>query len=388
MFGIFSAFTSLAVVYLGVRIATGNAGSMARIIPLGIRIGFILILLMGSIKYAGKMMDVFDQLVAFGGGGFSPWQKIDEFLADLLGFTKNVGDGSLKDGIIGLLNGSIFAKGFGFLMSMVGIFTVGSLIVFTVSALYVYLASFIAFCFLLIILPILLPFFLFTYTEGYFIKWFNLLLSTIITPTLLFGFLSVFLIDGNPIPVSTAAKPTVNKACEAGKPQSQCNPNFNNQPIAGNKAVFPSILADIKAKLGPDYMQRRIFSGQSLSPSLIMTTDKNERNYLACIGGDPSIDCKLPKFGSSPTATSSNPYFLSSIDYSPFKKTVIDFGVDRDEINKFLLQKFFELLIFTLILNSVVTFIPSLSASIAGGVSTGVANMSSPLTRALQSLNK
>lgn len=390
MLAIVSALTTLAIVILGIRVATGNAGSLPRVIPLAIRAGLVLTLLTGSITYAEKMFTVFDEVIAIASpSGFSPWIHIDKFISEFLGFTKSSGDGSLKDGIIGLLNGSVFAKSFGFMLSIIGICAVGSLIVFIISTLYVYLASFIAFSLLLIITPILLPFFIFTYTEGYFIKWFNLLLSTIITPMLLLGVLSIFLVTQAPIPVSTDANPTLNKECKAGMAESQCNRKFNGQPIPERAAIFPSILKEIMDKLGSDYMKKYYYTGNSFLPAQIMQTDRNEYNFQFCMANqrDAALCEAAINKSNAPFSSNINPYFTASINYSPGYYSVIDFGSKHEEMHKFLVKKFFELLIFTLLMNSIVAMIPSISASIAGGVSTGVANISTPLKEALSKLS-
>lgn len=290
---IFVVLATLAIMFTGIAIMTGASNISARVIITLLRIGIIYYILSNITVYAGYILGIFDELLAFvTPPGFTPWTQIDAFIGKLLGFntytdcltvagsttcaTKLTGH---ENGIIGFIVGSIFSKNMGVMVAITGAIAVAGLLVFIIQSLYLYISSFVAIAFLLAISPILIPFLLFPYTERLFTQWLSLLLSSILTPVLMFAFLSMLLDNVTP--------------CGASLDTTR----------------FNCIVDDAMAALSSDptqpadYMKSCLREKQPLFASMLMPTLPSVSQTLACIAGGNTADC-LAKLNNDPAIQS------------------------------------------------------------------------------------
>lgn len=379
MSGLLPAVITLAIALFGVRVISGEQN----IAPIGfglmIRIGVVLMLSAGFGGYAGSMFDILDELVSLTTpDGFTPWTHIDAFIGKLLGFTTCTlppvvvcTTSSLKDGIIALLAGSFFAKNLGVMVTLVGGFAIFVLFKFIFNAVYLYLSSVLAIGFLLIISPMVIPFFVFTYTEHFLIKWFRLLVSTMLTPMLMFAILPIFL---SPQPA---------------KPAIPASPPFAPVPATpASEGIFKDIINEIFTIVPPDYLKECVRQDQPLTSSWLIPTDKTVRDAVACVG-KPNLCPEIDKFTSA-LQIFNNANLSNAFNYSAFNFPVIDCGegdtnpstaiIENDFYIKYqVFSKLFTMVIFALLLNSMLGIIPTIASNIAQGTTVGAARMSSSL---------
>lgn len=208
-----------------------------------------------------KLYDAYDEIVNMGNASNTTiWAQIDLFLSDLLGFTTGA-RGSIKEGIIALLNGSIFAKSLGVMLSLIGVFAVANLLMLILQTMYLYLASFMAFSFLICLGPLFILFFIFGYTERFFSKWFELIITTFLTPLLLFAFLGIFINETPPQNGSTQPTPGLIKQAVIDVFVALGNGNYSE---------------------GKNYVKRCLLPAQPLLSSFLLPTDSNLADKMAC----------------------------------------------------------------------------------------------------------
>ncbi len=362
MVSFLSPLFAVALIWLGVRAATGESSVFPRAMGLALRVGivtasFYLIEKFIPAFYTDKYSPIlFQTLDGSFIGKLNPWLEVDKVISRILGFADQ--SSSIKDGLIGLIDGSFFSKNFGIMLSVVGCFAIFSLLMLAVQILYVYLSSVILIGFLIITLPIFIPFIVFTYTETYLAKWFNILLSSLLTPTLMFFFLALFMV-------------TI--------PASGSDPE--------RKGIFISIVDDIFATLPPDYLDASLHRSMPLNRAILYPSDSEQYNFLACIGQSLGTCPDRYKFNSS-TQYNINPNVSKGMNSNILRINKLDFGKKDDEIKKSLLKSLLELLMFAIILNLGVKLIPSISKDIAGGATAGLEGLASPLTRAIKSMRQ
>lgn len=341
---------ALAVIFFGIKLLAGepNVGSTA--FSTILRLGFVLAFSMELADLGETVFNIFDQLLNLvTPAGFSPWVQIDAFLGKLLGFAPGT---QIQDGILGMLNGSFFAKNFGLMLSLVGIFTVISLLLFIFHVTYLYLSSIIAIGFLLLISPIIIPFALFNYTKRLSEKWLNMLISSMLTPMIMFALLTMFLgIPGKPAP---------------------------------DDGVFQEYIDQIFLALGPDYLNQCIHAKQPLTKAWLLPTDANKWNTIACENNTAA--CTEIDKNYSPTQLFMYQNANRSLNYSPFNVQIFDCGIRDASIKKEVMKYLFLILFMTVIMNSILSRIPSVASDISGGAATGVTNLISPVTTIMNRL--
>lgn len=380
---VLSAILTLAITLFGLKAMLGEQKINQHGVRLLIRIGLVLMFTLALTAFTSYAFAIFKQLIEIVSPfGFSPWEQIDRFLGKLLGYSKctTAANGTLsctttsdiKDGIVGLLAGSFFSKNLGIMLSVIGCYTIFSLLMFVFQVVYLYLASFLAVAFLMIIAPIFIPFYLFTYTEHYLIKWFDILISNMLTPMLMFAFLSMFLM------------PTTSTV---------------NGVKVTEESTFQGIVDDIFKILPPDYLQRCLRESQPLLHSASTSSDatlwgkavviSNASNVNPWINGIPLSKADQ---NTSSVQTFVDPNRSQESVGSPFNYPAIDCGpddpitpkIDDDAtIKREVFIKLMELLLFTLLMNAMLSRIPQLASDIGGGISTGTIDLAGLINRAL-----
>lgn len=350
---IFGPLALLAMMILGIRVMNGERNARALGISFLIRLGIIFFLGMNVIWFATKSFDIFDQIVAIGNKGVLPWTQIDLFLNSLMEFGTD-DPASINKGIVLLLNGSFLSKNLGAMLTIVGVFIIFYMLLFSIQAVYLYISSVIGFAVLIIIFPIVFTFYIFHYkwTERFFTKWFDIALSLMLTPLLMFAFLGIFM----DTPSTTGGAPT--------------------------PGALTKLVDDIFTKLGgKDYVQRCLRVDQPFMSSWLMPTDPNFVDDTACPKNNPN--CTEKNKDSNSVQTFMNPLLYRSLNYSPLYVPMIDCGINDRKIKIAVFQKMLELLIYVVLIQSMLSKIPSISSDLSKGVSTSVSDIMSPVHTAL-----
>lgn len=351
----------LAVVIFGLKVFNVRNNPFTVGLSTLIKIGIALFLINNFGGFGEKLYDGFDEIVNFSNiGGTTIWAQIDAFLSDLLGFTVgNTGD--INQGILALLNGSIFAKSLGIMVTVIGLFAIGSLLLFILQATYLYLSSYIGFGFMLAISPIFAIFLMFGYTERYFSKWLELILSTVLTPLLMLSFISMFL-DIQP---TGSGPPT---------------PGLLRLAVDD---VFIALGRGDKTE-GKNYIKRCILTDQALFSSYMLPTDSTLVDQLACKNSPNPLNCsELDKNNSAPTWLNSS--LIGNFDYMPFTVTKVDCGVDSltgiddDQIKKNVFNALAVLFLYGMLINAMLHRIPDIAQDIANGVNVGISSLETPV---------
>lgn len=361
----------VVIAAFGVRMLGAEQQLSPRGLALLLRIGIMLFLVNGLGGYAGALFDIFDELVTVvTPNNFNPWQSIDIFLGELLGFpTADFQTRQIKDGIIGLLEGSLFAKNFGAMLTVVGGFAVLGLLIFIFQAVYLYISSVLAIGFLIIITPVIFPFIVFERTRGFLDRWLNLYISSLLTPMLMFSMLYVFIIP-------------------------------NTDDTVTPQGIFKTAIDDIIVQLGgtttsgTDYMQRCLHNNQPIVFSASRATDPNLYNELT--GLNPEHNLSLSPLA-APVQSFYDPNLQKAFENKaipapiPTNVPIVDCGTtysatgDKIDIDKEMKDKILKdllvILIFAVLMNAMLSKIPIISADMTSGATTGVSNLISPLTR-------
>lgn len=344
----------LAIAIFGLKVLGLRNNPFTVGLGLLIKLGIIFFIISNFGGLGDKLYQSFDQIVNFANiSGTTVWAQIDAFLSDLLGFV--TGDtNSIDQGILALLNGSIFAKGMGIMITVIGLFAVGSLLLFIFQAVYLYLSSFLGFGFLLAIAPIFVVFLMFNYTERYFSKWLELIISSVLTPLLLFSFMGIFL-DIQP---------------QGGGP---VQPGLLRQSVDN---VFIALGMGDKAE-GKSYVKRCVMPNQPLFSSYMLPTDSNLVDKLAC--PPPLLPNCSERDRNNGVPTWFDSSLFRSFDYMPFTITKIECGTFDDEIKKNVIEALIILFIYGAIINAMLHRIPDIAQDLANGVNVGISSLSTPI---------
>ncbi len=350
----------IAIALFGVRMIAGEQNLAPQAISLILKIGIMLFLVDNVGGYAGSFFGIFDQALTLVTPGITPWQMIDSFLGEILGFaTFDSPDRTIKDGIIGLLQGSLFAKNFGAMLSIVGGFAIFSLLLFIFQTVYLYLSSILAIAFLILLIPIIGPFIIFGYTGRFLDKWLDLFIYSIITPMLMFAFMAFFL---------------------------------SPDPTSGSKGLFKDSADKIMLIIDPaytgrtDYLKRCLHPNEPVIFSSNMSTEPNVYNYLEDLTKSPTIPSEA-----APVQTFMNPNLQKAFDNNIINLRVTKFDCGGPEDGKMKMDLLYELiilLILAILMNSMLTRIPSIASDIARGATTGVTNLVTPLTSLINKMRR
>jgi hypothetical protein len=358
---------TLSIVMFGLKVFNVRSSPYNAGIGLVIKLGIALLLVNNFGGFAPRLYDVFNELVNIGNLGGTPiWKQIDLFLSNLFGFVSN-SPSDIEKGVMALLSGSIFAKGLGITITLVGVLAIGSVIIFILQAMFLYLISFIAFSFLLAIGPIFAIFFIFGYTERFFSKWFELILSTVLTPLLMFAFLSIFLDVQAP----------------AGGGSGPPSPGIISQAV---EEVFIA-LGNGRRDAGKDYVRRCLKTAQPLVSAYLLPTDPNLADKLAC---PPPLlpDCQRRDEYNGTMQSWLNPYIAGNLNYTPYTVSTIDCGINDSKIKEEVFKKLLALFIYVAFINAMVHRIPGIATDLANGVNVGMTHLASPVMSMIDSIKR
>ncbi|MEZ5691356.1 MAG: type IV secretion system protein [Rickettsiales bacterium] len=368
---LYPALIALAIAILGISMLGATPALGGRAISLLIKIGVVIMIVNSLSWFHTTMLQIFDEVVTVANPapGF-PWTNIDYFFEKLMGFGRDsLGNQiDLKDGIMGLLHGSVFAKNFGIMLTIIGLFVLFSITMFVIQVVYLYLSSFLTIAFIILIIPIIVPFLLFGYTQNFAWKLLDLYLYSLILPLLMFSFLSIFL---NPTP---AQAPQAAIAPAAGQLGLPAVPAVTQAPSA-----FTEIIDNIFFLLGDNYMKKCWHANQPVTPSYTVSSDILTKNSLACPVGQ--LFCAKSQVDTSAVQTTNVSNFGNFTNYSPIMVGKIDCGLADESIKKDVLNQLILLLIISTLMTSIVTIIPEVARELTRGVTTGVVNVTSPVAQ-------
>ncbi len=320
-----SVLSTLVVMFYGVRTATGEKELLKRTATLAIKLAFVALFMNMLPTVVDWVFAIFKELLALVVGGISPWQRIDIFLGNLVGFGPSI---LLLNGVMGLVGAAAFSSNVGLTMFFFGIIGILNLLTFILSVIYTYLLAFLTIGFLLIFLPIMIPLGLFFYTERYFRKWVDIIVSAILTPVLLFAFLWMFI------------------------------------------GVFDILIQNIFDILGGNDFKAYWRMNTSLF-SWMMPSDPNANVLMTGIPRNEDIPC-VQRIMRAPVQGNINPLARNSFDAGTLKTATLNFGANDVNIVQKLSYAFMTLWLFSSLMKSMVHLLPQVASSIAS-VSSNIA---------------
>lgn len=343
----------LALIFFAAQLMGGQTNLAPKGFSLLIKIGIVVLLSNNLGGYADNIFAIFKDLlqlvtshVGEDGHAVTPWETIDGILSTLVGFkASGAEDNPMLDGIVALLGGSLFSKGLGFLITLMGITTLISIFTFVFDAVYLYLTSVVLLGFLIILSPLIIPLLLFGFAEKYLKTWLHMTFATILTPVMMFAFLWMFI-----------------------------GILFN----AGGGAD-KGYVQELMALLPKDYAKNNLRASQPIY-SDARATD-NDMNTALTGNVQSAADGGLNGGQSTaPSLNVINPYATQNIDSAHVKPYNLT-GMD----NKAIFFKLLAIWIFVNLLKSMQSKIPEIASAIAGS-STGIGNMGSPISGLISKL--
>jgi len=359
MVDIFYATVVLVIAIYGIKLMTGQRNAFNSGFGLILRIGICFMLMFNMYGFGDKMFDIFYGIANLNNvGGATPWGQIDFFFAKFMGFATNE-QNAIRDGIAALLAGSLLSKNLGIMITLVGSACVIAILLFIFQAVYLYLISIMAFAVLVVISPIVFTLYVFQYrwTERFLNKWFDIFLTTMLTPLLMFSFLGLFM----DIPVQTGP------------------------PAPG---IFTTTVNEVFTKLGgTDYAQRCLRTDIPFMSSWLLPANNSMADVLAC---PPPLapGCDQQDRDTSSVQAFVNPYLPNGVNYSPLNAPLIDCGKNDERIKYGVFFVLVKLLFYAVLVNVMLKRIPDIVEDLAGGISTGVHELASPINRAMQSISR
>jgi hypothetical protein len=224
------AMTTLAVIFLGIRIATGSGRGVGKDAILTVlKIGAVAMM---TVNFGGYFpvlitsmqgtLEIFAQpavpiVTANNECASHPlteklnntqaysnpnerntmkiWNLVDCTVERLIGGI--LSPATLSGGIVGFLTAALFSTEVGIFIALMG-FAIIYFLLFTIAkALYIFIMAYIAFSFMVIISPIFIPMILLKTTQGYFQMWLKMTLGFMLQPIFMFAFLVMFLVAMN-----------------------------------------------------------------------------------------------------------------------------------------------------------------------------------------------
>lgn len=191
MTGTVTVMIALAIAVYGFRILSGEEQLKPKMVGFGIRLGLVWMFFYNLGGWTEDIFAIEDELILMvTGGGYNPWQRIDVFFGNMLGFGENT---IMLRGLLGILGGSLLSSTVSIILAIIGFMAIFDIFTFIVRAVFIYISAYVAIGFLLVLSPILIPTALFFSTERYFQKWLHILISAILLPIILFAFFQMFL---------------------------------------------------------------------------------------------------------------------------------------------------------------------------------------------------
>ena len=236
---IFRVLFILAIVVFGISVLTGNAPSMSQSgIMLAIKIGAVVIFVNRLPPFNNiypMMLDALEELLnimarpaimAFAENG--PWNRVETTTAgtNVASFTCTFGtfqasetnimeiwnlvdcyidllvggifsNANLEAGILGFILAATFSTAMGFFVGLAGLYMIATALMIIARSVYIFLTSYVAFSFMVLISSLFIPLILFQSTKRYFDAWLKLTISFLLQPVFVFGYLIMFLVAFN-----------------------------------------------------------------------------------------------------------------------------------------------------------------------------------------------
>jgi type IV secretory pathway VirB6-like protein len=334
---------AFAIIFLGIRILSGEKQLTRTVIGFLLRLGLVLFFSNNLGNLSGAIFAVEEQLVMMvSWNNISPWERIDIFIGKLFGMGPQI---VLFQGLLGVLGGALVSSTVGVILFIAGFLAIVDILTFIIRTVFTYITSYLMIAFMIIISPLVIPMALFFYTERYFQKWLAMLIAAMITPMLLFAFLQLFL-GVFSVLIASIFNTLVVDPSTGGLSCPNCDIRTPN-------------LCDLSQCSMPDFrafwrLNQPLFSwlvpgDPSFDQLLTIVTDENI--------GDPAVQSNV-----LPTAR-------RALDTNILNVPSIDFGLNNIGMTQQLVFKFITLWIFASLMKSMVEKIPDIAASIANTVS-------------------
>jgi len=313
-----AVLSTLVIAFFGVRVAMGERELLKLTATLFIKLAFVVAfmgLLPNIVTWVFGALSQFLMLIV---GGYTPWQRIDVFLGNLVGFGPSI---VLMNGILGLVGAAAFSSNVGLSMFFFGILAILNLLTFILSLIYTYCLAFLTIGFLLVLMPIMIPLSLFFYTDRYFKKWADIIVAAIMTPILLFAFVWMFL------------------------------------------GIFDILIQNIFNILGGNDFRAYWRMNTSLF-SWLMPSDPNTNVMMQHLSTAPDLKC-VDRTMTPPVQTNINPLANNAFNAGIGRMASLNFGANDVNVVQKLSFAFTTLWIFSSLMKSMVNMIPEIASSIA-----------------------
>lgn len=123
------------------------------------------------------------------------WNIVDCYIELLIGGIFS--QATLDAGILGFILAATFSTAMGFFVGMAGLYMIATALMIIARAVYIFLTSYLAFSFMVLISSIFIPLILFQSTKRFFDAWLRLTISFLLQPVFVFGYLIMFLVAFN-----------------------------------------------------------------------------------------------------------------------------------------------------------------------------------------------
>ncbi len=334
---------TLAIVFFGIRVMSGEA-EMGEAFIFLLRLGMVALFSFNLGGFAQALFDIFDELLRMvylpdsSGVVTNPWIGIDGFISKIIGFSKEENHQELKNGLLGLLGGSMYSKVFGIMLAIIGSMTLMALFAFIFEATYSYLSSVLSIAFLIIVSPLIIPLAFFQYGDRYVKTWLNMLIYAMVSPIMLFAFLSIFM------------------------------------------SLFNDIVDQVFTLLDPDYLAKYLHHNQPLHQAPSISADSGAAASVAKTSGGTLANIPPPSRNYSIDGHAQNTG-VGTHDVVDLEGMSGKDGVAKTDLEnkKGLFYALFNLWIFTFMMKQLVSLVPRVAASISdvedsNGTMTGFMN--------------
>ncbi len=302
---------------------------------------------------------------------------------------------SLALGLTGFIFACLFSGSIGFFIAMLGFYMVSQFLFIVARALYIFLSAYIAFAIMVIISPLIIPTILFTATKGYFDKWVRLTSSFIIQPIILFAYLSMLAATYNAVVFTAPYSLAYSLAgSDAG------NPGFNIGGWLINKGIYGEKSHMGKAvEIDPKEIIKNLGKAEDLDSGVLATIGERvgaseaqwKSGIFDFLGVGNSGLADLRHFKIDVPTTAVDWLTLTVINNVVFPPAHPDAG--QPDVITYITQLLLSLAmccIMVFIMNTLLSFLPFISASILGQPLAmnpmGVGKMAPPGSKAMNNL--
>ena len=198
MVDIAGAVGVIAIAIMGMRILGGEDQMVKTAGKFFLRFAIVFYCLWHIGDIAAAVVNTEDELLALVGGGYTPWQKFDYYLGQLLGIGWDAvpvsGSGSaLKQGLAGLLGGALLSSSTGMFLALAGFSAILEFFFLIFRTIYIYIQSLCVIMLMLAVSPFIIPMALFSSQEKYVKTLYSVIISAMMIPAMLFALLNVFM---------------------------------------------------------------------------------------------------------------------------------------------------------------------------------------------------